>query len=474
MLAAGLIALGGTGLGLMLKDLLRQPETVDEVAHAGQLLRAGISSLRSHGDIEPLAPGTLIPEEERTGSDILMGVGDTLVWSIEERTDLLNKLQPGTNLRLLATQNSHIWNDIFSAKFPHLTVSTYRIPGSPGAFQYAQDSVFGTGSKDASGRLQVGIGVFDHFFCEFSQRLNEQIFAQNYDPATTSPEEFEFMRSDLDHFTDINSYRFLGDESLIAYSDDFVGIPVPLLCAGGDMRTIRLPNGGVGLVIGKETYANLLMIFASIVNDIKGNSDALQTTLPFDQFDHFLKELKELYKEYLGVDEVIILDEGYVLERASANREVDLVEVGRGSAFFHNDMLVKFSTTPAGGNVAFCTDLMQTRQYNEFFINPGDEYLIERVPEQLRALGFEVRPLPCGPIPALNYANALIFSPAPGSKVAMVPQYGMIEDDYALEVYQAQDLGLEVIPVDMSYLNNPEDGLAHRTGSVHCNFAVLS
>lgn len=269
------------------------------------------------------------------------------------------------------------------------------------------------------------------------------------------------IKEELDAGVGLFGDEFLSNDN----PDKFATKYVPLKTVGGDMHITRLPNGGTGLIVGKNTLSEMVNILK-----MEANNNRVMTEEEWRDFDlmepqefaDLMKKIRELYMEHFAVDEVIFVDEPYIRNHIRRKNKIQSSAM-RGYAFFHSDMLVKTATDKDGRPVAFCTSCESgSEKENDY---------ARRVGNQFAKLGYEVYSLPCGRVPAMNYSNAIMFKNAKGGKVVMLPQYGIPEDEEAEMVYARR--GFEVRKIDMSYIGRMPLENQALTGSVHCKFVVM-
>jgi hypothetical protein len=182
-----------------------------------------------------------------------------------------------------------------------------------------------------------------------------------------------------------------------------------------------------------------------------------------DQFFELMEKVKALYRDSFGV-EVIILDEPYITREVKRNGYVKHSGL-RSYGFFHADMLVKTATNPDGKALAFCSSNAGCSSES------GDCCYLPRIQEQFAGLGYQVVPIETGQYPVTNYANSLMFRPAPGRRIVLLPQYGITQDAAAERAYLSH--GFEVRKVDQSYIKRLPLEQKALLGGPHCKAVVL-
>ena len=236
------------------------------------------------------------------------------------------------------------------------------------------------------------------------------------------------------------------------------------MCSSDLLQPTRLPDGRMGLIVGKMNLAYSVMARLDMDSD--------EEYMKGDRFGAEMDRVKADYRDYFGVDEVIIIDE----DRLQRQRDgyVNLREMIKGSEFFHNDMMIKTATNPAGERVAYITNIDNWPE------DPLDRYTggetprkyLARVRAQFEELGYKIVEMPCTNYAALNYANTIMFDHPEEGKTVVVPQYGEPTDAEAVAIYERE--GFKVRKVDMSFVQELTEEQRRTMGSVHCRFAVLS
>lgn len=405
-----------------------------------------IKSLSRDQKIENLKPGEMVPEDERSANNVMIGlipgyeIGGYSENDFQEiYSSLLRGLVAGTNVHMVLPEGAgEDFLELAEEDNEHLKFTAFELPRSSDGINYVQDVVSASGSKDGGGRFRfVGSTLEKMEYLKGAEEMekiaNKRI---NFEPQTSRLLRW-IANEDADNKGNLG-LRLFGDEWLTdKYPENFKMNFVPVMTRMGDMKITRTPEGKAAAIIGKENLARMIRILAA------------QPEFEGRGFNELLDTVKELYGKALGV-EVIILDEENLRKFAPKNLKWVVPE----REFFHMDMVTNTATT-AGGSIAFCTDREE------------DTYLA-RVQKQMEELGFKVVKLPCGKKASMNYANSVIFTNE-GVKTVYLPQYGIEEDELAKKVYEEN--GIKVIPIDMSHLQKlDEDGSA---GSLHCRLSVL-
>ena len=426
---------------------------------------------------ECLPPGFMVPEDERTGQDILVSV--TLNYSpapviggynfnngiTKCLTSFLQKLPNGTNVYVLASEDfsekclSHL-----KKNHPGLEFTTHNLPFSERGSTFPQDMISATGRKDTKDRLILVASSIEatqfNLLREMqrSQRehrdFSEPLLSLRKIRSLILADEAEVDEAEI-------GIRAYGDEFLAEkYPEKFALKYVPVATTGGDMQITRLPDGRLALIVGKENLSRTVLSMQ--LEESPGvNFMALNEVDP-EKFEGFLERARETYKLHFGVEEVIFIDEPYIRQQIEVGNRIRHTGL-ESYKFFHSDMIVKTATCNDGRRVAFCS--------SQALKEPDSGYLW-RIQEQFRRLGYDVKLLECGPFVAMNYTNVIMFMGERGKTIVMLPQYGAPGDEEAAKVYKS--CGFEVRKVDMSSLWQlpPKDRMA--TGSLHCMSVVMS
>ncbi|MDA1060830.1 MAG: hypothetical protein O3B47_03480 [bacterium] len=422
----------------------------------------------------------LIPEDERTGNDIIVSVNPvhSVVGlmgydydSIFEKflDPVLSPLAPGTNVHATAPigQKDEFLDEAVE-RYPNLNFVVYEMPNMDN-LGYMQDIVFSTGSKDENGRFVLA-----------SSSLDSGQYARlpKYTPPTLptiNGARIKNLIVDQGEVRDaIGAVILLGDEMLDRdYPKAFNAVRVPVKTEGGDLSITRLPDGGVGLIVGPENLTETIINMANDeagetkynahVRRFSGEEPVGTSKMPGLEFLELLKKARALYEKSFEVDQVIIIDEARIKSLGSmgeAGVHVDFNDIKKKS-FFHSDMVVKTATDAKGKPVAFCTHSIQS----------SERSYLRRVQHQFSQLGYDVVQVPVGYYPATNYVNSQMFT-RNGEKVAIVPQYGYPEDEDAVSVYESR--GFKVVKTDMSNLRETPKEEIMNIGSLHCRAEILS
>lgn len=425
--------------------------------------------LAEPGDVEALPKGALIPEDERSGSDIMIGLnpensmipfyGYKLDAALDESPGpILAALEAGTTAHVtVPTGTKEEFLELAKERYPALNFVVYEMPVNP-TVGYMQDILFATGSRN-DGRFILASSTLDA--TEFKN-------LPHYEPPTVPTINLPRIRNILVDGNEViqatAGINLLGDEILVRDNPaSFKAHMVPVKLEGGDVDAIRLPNGEVGLMVGPWSVISNIVNLANkeagrkkySANDIDGFSK-----IPRDVFVRLLRKLEEDYRKFLGVSKVIFVDEANFLSLAEQYDDIPL-EALFPQKFFHTDMAVKVATDGSGKPIAFCTGCNSPM---------GIDYL-QRVKAQFLDLGYEIVDLPCGPFPVMNYTNGLMYTKN-GEKVVVMPTYGIDEDEVAARIYQKR--GFRVVKVDLSSIKDFDPGRLDNLGSVHCRAEILA
>lgn len=374
----------------------------------------------------------LVPEWERKGSDMFinmlsedLGYNSHLerIWS-----GILDAFPDGTTIHIMTFTGgeSELLGDLETI-YPHLKFQVYGYDSQRfDSMVYAQDMLFATGKKTASGQFKI------------------------------------FTASMDDYFPEDDTWSFLalkGDDELTKkYPDTFKSESIPSRLEGGDMQVTIRPDGTSAIIVGDNNFRILvggLIIGANYNNRGSRNGN----------FDYAYRGAAALLAQYFGVDDVIITDERDILSRLEGKTLESFIK--KREDFYHVDMILRTAVCPNGSHVTFFTrpDPFKTKVGRE------DLAYIERIERQFVDMGYEIEPLPCGPYPSLNYTNVLMFTPEGSVPTVMVPFYGLESDKVAAAAYEKR--GFKVIPVDMSYILNLSAEDQEEIGSLHCLVEVM-
>lgn len=421
------------------------PRDSDEISRAGAFTKTReefqAHILKALAEPEKLAlppEAKLIPEWERTGSDILIAIssknGD-IDSALRNRWDsILHAFPPHTRVYVVAAGKAGAFvESSLRPQHDHLQFSVYPLP-CPGFYDdeiFAQDIIFATGSRDSSGRFQLLASDFDH----------------------------RIMREGSFESQQTGSVLLIDELLAERYPKVFKTHQVAVICEGGDMEITRLPNGKSALVVGTSVMVRMVCYLASLMSKQTGESYAMSVPEAFTA-------VEEYYRKTFNVEEVIVLNPGSIFRACSLvpkEYTPHLSSVSFTPAFYHQDMIVRPTVDPKGKYVAFCT----TIDPSTMTLNPYDEILLRQARVQFEVLGYEIVDLPFGIEPAQNYTNVQMFTPSGKNTTVLLPQYGHPFDNLARSKYEQR--GYTVIPVDFSGAD-PDDF----SGSVHCLTEVLA
>ncbi len=424
-------------------------------------------------NLEALEPGLLKPEDERSGSEILTGTVPSysplpLVggYNFNDTVTLLGPtlatLPEGTKVKITVPQNNgDECVEKLKDEYPHLEFEAFEMPPSQAGLNYMQDVVFATGSNDESGRnIIVGSSLdarkFRAWKNGFEEMLEEMELRGGLDLVswlTNAAKEEEV----------IMALHAFGDEALAHKNPEKFDLKfAPLSCEGGDLQPTRLPDGRMGLIVGKM---NLLFSLQGRLG-----INLRDKFVPGERFLSELENIKEDYKKYFGVEEVIVLDEEYLKKDAEVGG-VSIESLERGSSFFHSDMVVKTATGADGARVAFITSTEDWGEIDAHGYSTNTKYL-RRIRDQFEALGYKIEDMPCTRFAPLNYVNNIMFDHPQEGKTVVLPQYGDRQDEVAAEKYAKY--GFKIRKVDMKHAMTVPDEDKKSMGSVHCSFVVLN
>lgn len=394
---------------------------------------------------ETLPRDSFVPEDERTGENILIGAtpryqiseaegGYDLPETFDNVLDpIISELPEGTMIHLIVPEGSK--TDILNMakeRHPGKEFKIYETPAARSGLEFIRNHVLATGKKDKNGKfLIVGSALDGEKYKMVVERNRLQ-------------DDLKKTSAGMPIFVD----EIIEDK----YPENFDLTMVHPLCNNGDMQITKLPNGKTGLIIGKSTFfENMVLLFKERV---------LSAQMSIEQLAESILLIKKLYRRGLSVDEVILVDEGQIEQIARDKNMIggkDLHE----KTFFDIDMVVKTVTAPNGKMTALCTEPNYQLDYE------AQEYL-KRVRKQFEELGFDIVTLPCGHYGSMNYVNSIILD----RKTAYVPQYGIHQDLEAVQAYR--ELGYEVVTVDMSRIHTLPEDIQKRTGSLHCQIVALN
>lgn len=486
----------------------------------------------------------LIPEDERSGRNLLVSASPLRMIMkksgyqtfFEETFKTMFEILPaGTTIHLVAPEDSSdLAMEVAREMFPQLNFVLYAMPPTHPGIEYAQDTFFATGGFDEKGRSVLAASTCDH--------SSWNALIEHFQPAETWGDALPFgdQRKKVCY-----APVLMGDEMLAKrYPEKFMDKDVPVKTEGGDIHISRMPNGKIALVVGLKNLAET--VFFGIKDPATGRlvteDYAPTTTMVFE----FMEEAKKMYKKTFDVDEVIIAGEEFLyLAAMEQYRRIDEAhnhyrayrkhtryeqmiyqEVIDGipphnQFFFHLDMALKTVTTPSGESVALCTEFtnkdakkivdaqfseevgegqnldeeyrsyLEERREKAFDALSRESMYTQLIQAQFDQLGYKVVKLPCGPAPAMNYTNSVVFMGEGSEKVAIVPQYGISEDTQAVKAYES--LGFKVLAPSYKDLIDStveqQKGMLGRTlgemglkgtdigllgiGSYHCRTVIL-
>lgn len=471
MAVTGIAMATTTGVSLIQRhnDLSSTIDEADEIAASDYTL-------------EKLPYGQLVPEDERHASDLLIAVNtkdypfplmDDLVNAahdaLEEYLDpLIKEVPKHVKVHLLIPDGTlKNFEEETREKYPGREFAFYEIPPSQsGAYYYAQDFVSATGMKDEEGRFITmnNIGRRDK---------HEQIYQ-----LTAYKDERAQM-----------AVTNLGGEMVSRrYADTFNGAQLPLYSKGGDAFPGRLPDGRLAYFLGRQSLHQSIMSFFKRRDGSMPYYDdggRIYNNIEIEDFTYALEEIKSTFREYYGVDEVVVIGEDYLRDMAEMTGDLSLGEIRQG-AFFDIDMVIRPCTTPKGDKVVFCSDVSK---YSDQY-RPSDLRYLESVEQQMRDQGYTMIPLPTGKFATMNYTNVNFFTETDGNKAVQIPQFGIPEDEIAVKAYENQgfkvlkanygnvnkyaetdrDSRINRIKEDAGLLTVPE---ADNLGGPHCSAVVL-
>lgn len=396
----------------------------------------------------------VVPEDERTGSDIMVTFSPPYIASRGKHhldasqtrhiPPVLRALPANTTVHAYVPENTTAeYRRQLEEQYPNLTFQFYEYPwAGSGINNYTQNIVFATGRKDGQGRF-VTLNSSDDP-SQARARLK------------TTPKLSELSKI---------ATLLLGDDILARdYPASFTNHFSPTAMDGGDLQVVRSPDGVkkvaiVGQVNMIETMRTLDSIFRK--NNKRGPVFSPQ------ELKASIEEAKELYKEYLGVDEVMLLDEEHLLANQSATKTADFYT----SDFFDTDMIARVVTDGYGKVTAFVTNADNCPN-----VKAADKAYMQRVKAQFEARGYETIDLPLVEDAAFNYVNTVFFHSRTAGKTAMLPQYGYPKEDAEAEAI-LRSRGFHIIKVD--YRDLVAEAIKHGElgkngpGSVECTAEVL-
>ncbi len=204
-----------------------------------------------------------------------------------------------------------------------------------------------------------------------------------------------------------DAYRRAVENLVAAFPDEFVLRPLPgINTEGGDLALVRLPEGGVGLLVGH----NRISRYAERVH--RGTEPGTAIS------EAWIEEARRAYQQAFGGIETIVIGREALRDPRLANPEI-----------FHIDMVVAVVRSPAGivafvptyegvpvdalSHVALPADAVRRFQA---------EY--DRTARQLAARGYRVARVPFADHPARNpVGTAKFVDPATGKPSILLGRY---------------------------------------------------
>ncbi|MBT4917563.1 hypothetical protein HN709_01705 [Candidatus Peregrinibacteria bacterium] len=468
--AAAIVAVAGgvsRAVDTVATDFTDESKMSDDTIPA---LKAAVDDLLNE-DIDFFKPGEIIPEDERTGANIMVGINPEsklvsardLPNAVSERYgSLFKSLAEGTAVKIVIPEGIESDIEEIQSDYPHLSISLYELPFSPEGNDYMQDVVFASGSQDDQGRFLIGTSRADVKLTSSNLRKYE------YDVQGRALLDTHLICDESLRTASTRGVQFIGDDLIVdKYPADFSRKMVVPPLRGGDLSVTRLPDGKMAALVGRHVLMNFFDSVYSLGSDKWMNPD---------YFWKRVASAKKKYAKALGVDEVIIPGERHMNEYKGSNGMIAykkmLMESLSGETpkdfpFFHIDMAVKTATSHRGESLSFCTSVQGREDYSQ-----GVRTYLNEVKSQFDKLGFRVVPLPCGPYAAMNYTNCLMFTNSDNEKVVMLPQYGIDEDEEAANIYKSE--GFKVVPIDMTDTMQLSGETGYREGSLHCRAVVLN
>ncbi len=473
--------LGGAALALPLgKMAVEGIEQHNEIADAAQGFRERVGNVRN---LESVPEECLIPEDERSGENIMIGTIPTYFpipvpgvrqYGVKgtfgtELSPVLNNFPGGTNVHLVTTEDARDEVLDFARKSHEgLNFQSMDLPRARGGLDYMQDVVMATGGTDEQGKFIIAASSLDANDFGPVAKVNAEArkVAGFYQPLISLERLRGIAVDPDDEVTAMSGLQQFGDEVLVEeHADKFDLKYVPVKCEGGDLQIVRMPDGKTGLVVGKQNvfFSAFALALKEGGVDVENVEDVRSLEMQPLKFAKLLEQVRANYMDYFGVEKVVILDEEDLLRRVSRVTAITL-----GAAvdmdFFHSDMVVKTATDKDGKPVAFCSMVDKTDRNYPY---------LARIRQQFEDLGYEIEELPCGEYATFNYTNTTMFSSKGAKqKVVIVPQFGIPEDAHAVEVYRRR--GFEVRTADHSYIKDRDPKSAKRSGASHCKVVVLN
>lgn len=424
---------------------------------------------------EKLKPGSLVPDDERSGSEVMMGLVPDynslpVIGGFSYGEESLNSgfsqfvstLESGTKVSILIPKGTtEECRKVVEEKFPGIVFDFLELPMSKGGYNFVSNVVFPTGKKDKDGKNVMISSSLDATMYKQASNIHKVFDADPRNGTAASAIPDEEAGAGLGLF---------GDEILAKdYPGKFTEHYVPVVTNNGDVRVTRLPSGKVGLIVGKKSLSQTIQALRLQENGrMPANEDQWREfdAIGPESFANWMEKIKNLYVEYFGVEEVILLDEPFLNDFIHRRKGTVQNRAMQGYDFFDSDMIVNTSTDKNGKAVAFCTNYKDTSERGQ---NESD--YTARIAQQLENLNYEIALLPCGSEPTMNYANSVIVTKN-DKKIVRLPQYGIPQDKEAERIYSSR--GFEVIKVDMSFVKKVLKSIRRKTGSVHCAVSVMS
>lgn len=452
--AVAIAAAAAVGADYFLDIKAREEETQ---ARIDQTLRG------APGTPEIMPKGAFVPEDERDGTDIMIGIGPALSLSPFKQFDfardfsedsptnaILKSLPRETRVHGALPKEAISGYLAFAReKYPHLEFHVYESPVSYSGLTFMQDIVCTAGSQSEEGQFNIAVSSLepDYFrgLVDFHrERLSQAAWWQKIG---AKGDELEA------------GYKLLADDWLAGdYPETFRAVKMPLSLVGGDLRPIRLPDGRSAVILGQGN-------FVTAVNFISELNVGPNPVFSYEELQDLVTQVKEAYKKYLNVDEVIILDEKHLLELAEEEGLLDLRK-WKNPDFFHADMMVACATGAKDVPYAFVSEYPWKN-------NRVSMAYSGRIKQQFADLGYKVLPLEVGRYPTMNYTNVIFLKDSNGQKTVILPQYGDRDKDAAaVRMYEAA--GFKVITTDFSFIGGEAfEGHEATTGSARCSMTVL-
>jgi len=439
------VAIGGVS-GLVLGKVLFATgivEDKDDSDVSGSSNESGVE----FAEVKP------VPEDERSGKNIMLTSFDGLDF-LRRPFDgwiksFLEALPDSTNVLLLSSVDmDKKYFETIANKHENVVINVVGIEASTMCVMenmlYVQDVFFPSGKIDKNGRFVLFTSAADFGIMKISQDSKGAYSGGGIDPC--------------------EALRFVGDDLVVKrYPNYFAGIEAPVSLVGGDVQIIRLPDGRIACLVGKDNLSKTALYIKGANSLYSNDGGSLDLT------KEALMNIKNMYREALRVDECIFLDEENIFANAPL---MDYGKLALFSSFFHSDMIVKTASSPKdpSEHLAFVTDVkpLSGDESTEAFV--WDSEYLDRVEKQFKDLGYRIVSLPCGPYAALNYTNSVMFT-RDGKKYVLLPQYGIHTDNQASDIFENE--GFEVRRVDMSFILEWMSAVKN-AGSLHCMTVVMN